>query len=244
MEARPLAQVPVVRLEDLSRVAIGDQLLHTLTVLLHDPVVDLLGAVEVLLEGHALPPWRVLDSRVVLRPAVVGEIRFDGPAQHHGLEVVHPVLLPAGLLALGEVGLGVSVAPHTDGRRRALKDDDVLRRRRERGEALDAGRARADETDGLVAEVGERLPWTATGVLVVPARRVEGAPPELLHARDGRQLHEVEDPDGEHVVAAGELVAAVGADPPACCILVPLGAGHPGVEEGVRHEVEPIRDRL
>ena len=69
-------------------------------------------------------------------------------------------------------------------------------------------------------------------------------PPKSLHARDGRQLQEVEDPDGQHVVAARELVAAVGADPPAGGAVVPLRSGHPGVEEGVGHEVEPVGDRL
>ena len=80
--------------------------------------------------------------------------------------------------------------------------------------------------------------------VVVPPRRVERAPGEVLHARDGGQLHEVEDPDGQHVPAAADLVAAVGADPPPGRVLVPLGPGHPGVEQGVGHEVEPVGDRL
>ena len=84
----------------------------------------------------------------------------------------------------------------------------------------------------------------AAGVLVVPPRRVERAPGEVLHARDGGQLHEVEDPDGEDVPAAADLVAAVGADPPPGRVLVPFGAGHPGVEQGIGYEVEPVGDRL
>ena len=84
----------------------------------------------------------------------------------------------------------------------------------------------------------------AAGVPVVPPRRVERAPGEVLHARDGGQLHEVEDPDGQHVPAAADLVAPVGADPPPGRVLVPLGPGHPGVEQGVGHQVEPVGDRL
>ena len=39
-----------------------------------------------------------------------------------------------------------------------------------------------------------------------------------------------------------DFIAAVGADRPARRVLVPLGPGHPGVEQGVVHEVEAISD--
>ena len=57
-------------------------------------------------------------------------------------------------------------------------------------------------------------------------------------------FEQVEDPDGQHVPAAADLVAPVGADPPPGRLLVPLGPGHPGVEQGVVHEVEPVGDGL
>ena len=51
--------------------------------------------------------------------------------------------------------------------------------------------------DDLVGELGEvRVVRATAGVLVVPARGVERLALELLHARDRRELHEVEDPDG------------------------------------------------
>ena len=51
VEARALAQVPVVRLQDLGRGRIGHQLLDPVPVRLHDLVVDLLGAAQVLLQS-------------------------------------------------------------------------------------------------------------------------------------------------------------------------------------------------
>ena len=51
VEARPLAEVPVVRLEDSAARGIGHQLLDPLAVLLHDPVVELLGLADVLLDA-------------------------------------------------------------------------------------------------------------------------------------------------------------------------------------------------
>ena len=65
---------------------------------------------------------------------------------------------------------------------------------------------------------------------------------KVLHSRDGGQLEQVEDADGQYVPAAGDLVAPVRADPPPGSILEPIGAGHPGVEQGIGHEVEPVGD--
>jgi hypothetical protein len=67
---------------------------------------------------------------------------------------------------------------------------------------------------------------------------------EVLHPGDRRELEEVEDPHGQDVPPAGELVAAVGRDAPAGGALVPLGAGHACVEERVVGEVEAIGDGL
>ena len=77
VEARALAQVAVVRLEDLGRGRVGDELVDPLAVLLHDPEVELLGAAHVLLDRHALPPRRVVDGGVVVGPPVVGEVLVD-----------------------------------------------------------------------------------------------------------------------------------------------------------------------
>ena len=96
----------------------------------------------------------------------------------------------------------------------------------------------------LVRELVERLVRAAARVLVVPPRRVERAPLEVLHAGDGRQLHEVEDPDGQDVPAAADFVAAVGGDEPTPLVLQPFGAGHAGVEQRVVFEAVARRDLL
>jgi hypothetical protein len=233
-----------VRLEDLRRRGILHRLLDAPPVVLHDPEVELLGPADVLLDGHVLAAGRVVDGGVVVRPPVVDEVGLDGAPQHQGLEVVHAGLLPARLQTGREVGRGRPVAPLADGGRGPLEHDHVLGRVGQRGQALDARGAGADEADDLVAELGERLAGATAGDGVVPPGGVEGRPREVLHAGDGGQLEEVEEPHRQHVVAGAERVAAVGLDPPAGGVLVPLGADHARVEQGVRHEVEPLRDRL
>ncbi len=179
-----------------------------------------------------------------MRPPVVDQVDLGGPAQHDRLEVVHAGPLPTRLEPQGEVGIGGPVAPLPDGRRRALEHVEVFRRLGQGRHALDAGRPGAHEADHLVRQTGEGLVRPAAGVAVVPPRRVERAPGKVLHTRDGGQLQEVEDPDGQHVPAAADVVAAVGVDPPPGGVLVPLGLCHAGVEQGVAHEVEPVGDRL
>ena len=62
---------------------------------------------------HALPPGRVVDRGVVVRPAVVDEVDVDRPAQHDRLEVVHPGLLPARLPAPSAKAGSVGRLPRT-----------------------------------------------------------------------------------------------------------------------------------
>ncbi len=152
--------------------------------------------------------------------------------------------MPARTEPGGELRVVGSVASLTDGGRSALEDIDVLGCLRQGREALDAGRSGADEPDDLVTELGERLARATSGDLVVPPSRVERRSPELLHPGDGGELEEVEDPHGQHVVAAREVVAAIRADPPPGGVLVPLRPGHARVEQRIGHEVEPVGDRL
>ena len=112
--------------------------------------------------------------------------------------------------------VGGPVAAHADRRRRALEHVHVLRRLRERRHRLDPARADADDADDLVGQLGEvRVVRPAAGVLVVPPGGVERRALEVVHARDRRQLHEVEDAGRQDEVAGADLVAAVGADHPA-----------------------------
>ena len=244
MEAGALAQVPVVRLQDLGGGGVGHQLLDPAPVGFHDLVVELLATSEKVGQGHALGSRRVVDGGVVMRPSVVHLVDLGGAAHHDPLEVVHPGPLPAGLEPVGEAGIGGPVASLADGRRRALEHVEVLGRFDQRGHALDATRSGSDEGDDFVGQAGERLVRAAAGVAVVPPGGVERAPGEVLHARDGGELHEIEDPHGQDIPAAADLVAPVGADAPASRVLFPLGPGHPGVEQGIVHQVEPIGDGL
>jgi hypothetical protein len=244
VEARPLAQVAVPGLEDLGDVPVLHELLDPAAVLLHDPVVDLLGRPHDLGDVHALAPRGVLDRGVVVGPAVVDQVLLDRAAEDDGLEVVHALALPAGPQPLGEGRLGGPVAAHPDGRRGPLEHVDVAGGLGQRWQALDARRPGADEAHDLVAQLRERLAGPATGVGVVPAGGVERVPGEVLHALDGRELEEVEDADGQHVPPRRDPVAPVGVDPPAGRGVVPLGARHPGVEQGVGREVEALGDGL
>ena len=179
------------------------------------------------------------------RPAVVDEIRLDRAPDHEGAEVLHPLPLPTGPQVLAELLVGGPVPSHPDRRRRALEHVHVLRRLRQRRHRLDPARAHTDDADDLVGELGQvRVVGPAAGVLVVPPGGVERRALEVVHARDRRQLHEVEDPGRQDEVAGAHLVAAIGADHPAGAALVPLARLDAGVEERIVHQAVLRRDRV
>ncbi len=240
MKARALAQVAVIRFERSRDVRIGHELIDPPAVLLHDPEVEFFCLPHVFLDARTITPGRVLDGGEVMGPTVVGEVGPDRAAEHDGLEVVHPGLLPARLKCLNETRVGGPVASNPDGRRRALEHVDVFGRLRERRQALQPAGARPDQRDNLVTQIGHRLTRPAAGVGVIPSRGVKCRAVEAVHPRDRRQLHQVEDSDGEHVVAAAERVALVGVDRPPLRFVVPYRAGDPGVEEGTRDQIEAV----
>ena len=168
------------------------------------------------------------------RPTVVDEIGVDRTPDHHGAEVLHPLLLPTGPEVLGEPLVRGPVASLADGRRRALEHVHVLRRLRERRHRLDAAGTDADDPDDLVGQVREvRVVRSTPRVLVVPPRRVERPALEAVHPRDRRQLHEVEDAGRVDEVTRADLVAAIGADHPTRRALVPFARVDAGVEQRV-----------
>src|SRR5262245_30139196 len=81
-------------------------------------------------------------------------------------------------------------------------------------------------------------------VLPVPATRVERLALEVLHARDHRDLHEVEDAGGDDEPARVELVAPVGVEDPAPFALVPFALHDAGVEQRVVLQAELLADRV
>ena len=177
-------------------------------------------------------------------PSVVGEVGLDWPAEHDRLEIVHPGFLPARLQIRRERGVGGAVATNPDRRRGALEHVHVLGRLGERRQALQPACPGPDQGDDLVAEIGERFAGPAPGEAVVPPRGVERAAGEVVHPRNGRQFHEIEDSDSQYVETAGQFVAPIGVDLPAAGIVVPHGFRDAGVEQGVGNQVEPVCDRL
>src|SRR5204863_7571458 len=102
-------------------------------------------------------------------PAVVDQVLLGEAAGDQGVEVVHPVLLPAGLQALSPRRIGGTVGAHVDGRGRALEDVELLRGRSDVRHALHGRGARADDADALVLQAGEVPVRIAAGVAVIPA---------------------------------------------------------------------------
>src|ERR1700733_3781813 len=211
---------------------------------LHDLEVDLLSAARDLPARHAGVDRWIVDDRIIVRPPVVHLVDLDGTAHHDRLEVVHSGALPTRFEVLAEISFGGTVAPFAYGRGGALEHVQVLCRFGQRRHGLDAARPGAEKGDDLVLQAGERVVGPATGVLVVPACRVERVAGEVLHALDGRQLHEVEDANGQDVPATVDLVAAMGADAPARQVLVPLRMRDSGVEEGVVRQAVPLGDPI
>ena len=181
---------------------------------------------------------------VVVGPPVVDEVLLDGLAQHHGLEVVPPGLLPARAQVVGEVGVGGPVAPHPDRRRRPLEHVHRLGVAPQRGDALDAGGPGADDGHRLVVELGHRFGGPAARVPVVPPGGVERPAGEGVHALDDGELEQVQDPGRQHVVPGAEPVPPVGLHHPAAVVLVPGRRLDTGVEQRLAGEVVLLGDGL
>ena len=67
---------------------------------------------------------------------------------------------------------------------------------------------------------------------------------ELLHAGDGRELHQVEDPGRDDQVVGADRVTPVGGQDPARALLVPFAQLHGRVEQRAVDELVTLRDRV
>ena len=170
-------------------------------------------------------------------PAVADEILFLESAGDEDVEVVHALLLPAGLQALRPLRIGRPVGAHVDRRRRALEDVEMLGRRAEMRHALHGRRAGADDADALVAQTRQVAVGIAAGVGVVPAAGVERVSRERLDAGDPGQLGSIERPVRHDDEVRLHPVAAVGRDDPARAVLVPAHLGHFRLEARVAVEI-------
>ena len=245
MEAGPLAELAVVRLERLGGVRVVDDRLDPRADLLHLLEVGQLHRVHQALGRHVTLAAAESDQQLAddVGPAVVDEILGLGDARHEGVEVLHPALLPARLERRRPLRVGRPVGAHVDRRRRALEDVQLLGAGAEVRHALHRGGARADDADALVGEPVEAAVGVAAGVVVVPAARVERVALERLDAGDARQLRPVQRPVRHHDEPRAHRVAAVGRDDPATVGVVPAQLGDLGLEAGVAIEVEVLADR-
>ena len=244
VEARPLAELAVPRLQRLGHHRVLHDLLH--------PGADLLHLVEVgqfdrggqaLRAGVALPVAHP-DQQVAddVGPAVAHQVLRLGDAADQVVEVVHPPLLPAGLQRRRPLRVGGPVVAHVDAARRALEHVEVLCRRAEVGHALHRGGAGADDADHLVRQPVQPARAVAAGVLVVPPAGVERVAGVALDAGDARQLGPVQRPVGHHQEAGAHAVATVGGDDPAALAVVPRHVGDLGGQAGVVVQAEVAGD--
>src|SRR4030095_9394701 len=113
------------------------------------------------------------------------------------------------LQALHPFGIGGPIAALVDTRRCPLEHVQMPGVAAEGGKQLDAPRTRADQRAALVRElVQARVLRGATGVRVIPARRVEHPPLEALDAGDAGQLRLAPEPERHDHEARPDVVAA------------------------------------
>ena len=104
------------------------------------------------------------------------------------MEVALALLLPARLQRFRPFRIGRRVAALVDGRRGALKHVEVLGISAEVRNQLYAGGPGSDQRDPLVSQLVESAAGIPAGVVVIPARRVEHVPLEVLDSRDTGKL--------------------------------------------------------
>ena len=217
VETRPLAELPVVRLQRRGGVRVAHDLIDARAHLFHFLEVREFHHCGHLLRrlvavGRALRKSAEIADDV--GPAVGNQVFFLEAAGNEHVEVGHTFLLPTRLERLCPLRIGRPVVAHVDRRRRALEDVQLFRGSAEMRHALHGGRAGADHRDAFVAQLRQIAGGIAARVVVVPTARVERVALERLHARNRRQLRPVQRTVRHRDVARPHLVAAVrGHDP-------------------------------
>ena len=117
--------------------------------------------------------------------------------------------------------------------RRALEDDQLLGLCGDERDRLDARRSGTDHRDPLAGEV-HRIVGPVAGEVHLAREPLEAADVGLLGYGQAS--------GGHHQMAATDLVAAVGADPPCRRRVVPVRLRDPGAERDVAAQVELVRD--
>ncbi len=247
VKARPLAELPVVRLQRFCNLAVLDHLVDARTHLLH--LLEI-GEFHQLVDRERLPAPHILlralsQDQVAndLRPPVADQILGLIAAGQQNVEVVHPPLLPPGLKRVRPRGIGRPVRAHVDRRRRPLKHIEMLRCRTEMRHALHRRCASADDADNLVFQTGQIAVRVATRVLIVPAARMKRMPLETFDARNPRQLGPMQRPAGQTHEARLHRIPAIGLDRPARRRLVPAHRRDLGLKHRVAIKPELLADR-
>src|ERR1700684_3903940 len=118
----------------------------------------------------------------------------------------------------------------------------MLRVLRQVRNALDRGRARADDGDPLVCQLVQIPGRIAAGVSIVPSAGVEGMALESVDTRNAGELRPIERPVGHDDEAGAEAVVAVGRDEPAALLFVPSDLFDLSLEADVAIKVEFFGD--
>ena len=194
VEARPLAELVVPWLERRCGIGIlddgvdpGPDLFHLLEV---SQLHQLCGVIHHFAGFHLLARQQK-DVADDVRPAVLHQVFLGEPPGHQGVEVVHPVLLPAGLKVLSPLRVRRTVVANIDGRRCALEDEQLLGGLAQMRHALNGRGTGANDRDALVLQAGQAPVRIATRVGVIPTAGMEAVALETLDAGNTWQLRSV-----------------------------------------------------
>src|SRR6201989_1233807 len=249
VEAGPLAQLAVPRLELARRVRVPHYRVGAATDLLHLLEVGLLVGGEHRRRAERLRRQRGdpgADPAGDVGPAVLHQVLVRGPAGLVGGEVLQPALLPARGGDPGEPGrVDRVVAPRVDRGRRALEDVQLPGVPGQVRHALDRGGPGTDQAYPLVRELVHYGTGVVTaGVGVIPPAGVERVTAERADSRDAGQLGHAQRAGAQYDELGGQPVAPAGLDDPARPGLVPVQRRHLGVEQHVVVQAEPPADAL
>ena len=244
VEAGPLAELAVPRLQLLGHGGILDDGVHPIADGVHLHVVGQLHQLAPLLRGQTTAQLLGgllghLAGEVAedLGPTVLHHVDLDIAAFDADVEVIHALLLPARLERGDPLGIGGAVGPNVHRRRRALEHVEVFGRSAEMGDALHRGGTGADDAHHLVAQLVQVAGGIAAGVVVVPTAGVEGVTLEVVDPGDTWQLGPVERAVGHGDELGAELITPVGLHDPTIGGFIPAQLGDTGLEEGIRIEV-------
>ena len=125
-----------------------------------------------------------------------------------------------------------------------MEDVEVLRRGAQVGDALDRRGPGSDDPDPLVVQAVEPAVSVASGVVVVPAARMEGVPGERLDSRDAGKLGPTQGADRHADEPGANTIGVIRVHVPAGVVFVPTDRRGLGVETGPGVEVVVPPDGL